>query len=204
MSADLQLLADYFSVPYGDRFFVYTNIVTIKDIQKHTFLELLSHKRAVDGKSVAMAIHEAIKNHFGTLNGKKVLDVGSSIGHFSFMMAREGAEVTGIECVPEKVKVANAIARIRGLSNVKFVKAYIENYVDTTDETFDLALMHNIFDYILIEHNTKVLKKLSEFSKRLYTTVLIDPQFVIKNSKYTNAKKLLHKIYGPRDLWAFW
>jgi 2-polyprenyl-3-methyl-5-hydroxy-6-metoxy-1,4-benzoquinol methylase len=204
LSSDLQIVQKYFSVPYGDRVFVYTNIVKLKEIPKHTFLDLLSHKRAIGGKSVAMAIHEAIKKHYGSLSGKKVLDIGSSIGHFSFMMAGENAQVTGVECIEEKVRVANAIARIRGRTNVKFVKAFIENYVKTVKENFDLALMHNVFDYIPAEHNTEVLKRISQISKKLYSTVLIDPNFVLKNSTYTNTKKLLNKIYGLRDLWAFW
>lgn len=197
-------LKKHFSIPYGNGFFVYTNFVALEDIRNHTFLELLDHKRAVGGKSVAMTIHQAIKNHCGVFSGKKVLDVGSSIGHFSFMMAREGANVTGIECLEQKVKVARAIAQIRGLLNVKFVQAFIEDYVDTVQENFDLTLMHNVFDYIPAKQNTKVLRKLSEISEKLYSTVLIDPNFILENSKYTRTKKLLDKIYGPRDLWAFW
>jgi len=199
----IETLKNYVKVPYGDRIFVYTNIVTVEDIQNHTFLELLSHERALDGRSIAMAIHEAIKNHYGSLLHKKILDVGSSIGYFSFMMAREGANVTGVECLKEKVEVARAIGKIRKLP-IKFIQAFIEDYVAAVQENFDLVLMHNVFDYIPIEHNTKVLRKLSEMSKSLYSTVLIDPNFVLENSKYTKAKKLLDKIYGSRDLWAFW
>lgn len=199
----LNILKEYFAVPYNGSFFVYTNRIEVDEIPQHTFLELLSHERAVDGRSVAMSIHEAIKKHVGDFKGKKVLDLGCSIGHFSFMIAREGANVTGVDCIADKVKVAKAIAQIRNLPNAQFIQAFVEDYINT-DETFDLVLMHNVFDYIPIQHGTNVLKRISQISPNLYSTVLIDPQFVLKHSNYTNAEKLLTKIYGPRDLWAFW
>lgn len=201
MSAE-SVVRDYFAVPYGDRVFVYTNVVTVADLKKHTFLELLSHRRAIGGRSVAMAIHEAIKKDYGDIRGKRVLDVGSSIGHFSFMMAREGANVIGIECEEIKVKVAMAIAEIRA-SNAKFVQMRIEEYLCKITH-FDLALMHNVFDYIPVEKNTCVLQRVSLMADILYTTVLIDPEFVTTHSEYTKYKRLLEKIYGSRDLWVFW
>jgi len=199
------IVKDYFAIPYKGKVFVYTNVLTLEGIKKSSFSELLSHRQALDKKSVAMAIHNAIKRHYGDMKGKKVLDVGCSIGHFSFLMAEEGAKVIGVDCEAGKVKVARAIAKIRAL-NVTFVKARIENHLDSISDqvTFDLVLMHSVFDYIPVEQNTQVLMKLSQISGRLYSTVKIDPNFVLRNSDYSKSEKLLEKIYGIRDLWAFW
>lgn len=197
------VVKEYFSAPYGDRIFVYTNIVTIEDLHNHSFSELLSHKNAINGFSIAMAIHEAIKGDYGSVVGKKVLDVGSSIGHFSFLMAEDGAKVTGVEWFRETVDVARALADIKGLK-VEFIQNNIENYLANATDSFDLVLMHNVFDYISIEHSIKVLRQLSELSPSLYTTILIEPQFITSNSMYTRYKKLLSKVYGKRDLWVFW
>jgi len=193
----------YFSIPYGDRILVYTNVVTLSDIVNHTFHEVLSHKRASRGKSIAMTIHSTIKKHYGNLSRKTILDVGSSIGHFSFLMAEEKAQVTGVECDPTKIKVARAIAELRGLSNVRFMQTFIEDFVEVMP-LFDLALLHSVFEYVEKSKKVKVLKKLSKTCGRLYSTVLIDPQFVLENSIFTCSEKLLDKIYGSRDLWAFW
>jgi ubiquinone/menaquinone biosynthesis C-methylase UbiE len=66
----------------------------------------------------------------GLLAGMRVLDVCSGAGDVAFL-AREivGVEghVTGFDCTPAAVTYANERAASRGLSNVEFVEAEIEN-----------------------------------------------------------------------------
>jgi len=54
-----------------------------------------------------------IRQHVGSLSGKKILDVGCGGGILSESMAQEGAEVTGIDLADKSLKVA----RLHGLES---------------------------------------------------------------------------------------
>ncbi|HLT98993.1 MAG TPA: bifunctional 2-polyprenyl-6-hydroxyphenol methylase/3-demethylubiquinol 3-O-methyltransferase UbiG [Burkholderiaceae bacterium] len=54
-----------------------------------------------------------IRQHTGDLSGRKILDVGCGGGILSESMAREGAEVTGIDLADKSLKVA----RLHGLES---------------------------------------------------------------------------------------
>lgn len=220
-----KIIRKYFAEPYGDSFWVYNNRVMLDDIPKLPLHQLLSHQRACDlgeqyrqfaGKSIALLIHEAILKDYGSVKGKKVLDLGCSIGHFALLMAEEGAEVTGVDYEPEKIEVANAFASIYKL-RLKFVNDYIESFLQNAwfgmeyqahaldqklhDGTFDLVLMHNVYDRIPIERNTKALSQIVKLSKRLYTTINVDPTTW---KDFSGWRLLIPKIYGVRDLIVFW
>lgn len=235
MMSEKQIIANYFAEPYGDSFFVYNNKVKLNDIPRLSFHELLSHSRAHDlggqyrsfaGKSISMLIHEAVVEDFGGVRGKKVLDLGCSIGHFALLMAEEGADVTAVDYEPLKIEVVDAFAKLYGLKlrtvnmpienyvskkyisrwlvvdglKLRTVNTPIENYVQT-DEKYDLVLMHNVFDRLPIEHSRATLRLISSLTNRLYTTVKIDP---LSWSDFDQSRLLIPKIYGVRDLLAFW
>jgi 2-polyprenyl-3-methyl-5-hydroxy-6-metoxy-1,4-benzoquinol methylase len=95
----VEILRKYFSWPYGGHVFIFTNKVTLADVQERTFTEILSHQNARDahglaGHSVALAIFEAVAKRMNGLDGKKVLDIGGNTGYFSFLATEAGATVT--------------------------------------------------------------------------------------------------------------
>lgn len=238
----IQVIQQYFDCPFGDRFFVYNNLITVNELQTHTWRDLLSHARSINlggqyeryaGKSICMLTHEAVKNHYQkktgeSIRGKTVLDVGCSIGHFAGLMAEDGAKVTAIDVLKPKVDVASAIVTLRGLSeNLKVIHGYIEDYMYAVDEHFDLILMHNVFEGVSLKagqpigaaalqtatrkwakndtsRTASVVKRLSELSNLLYTTILVGPDYVVAHSNHTQYKLLLPKIYGKRSLWVLW
>ncbi|MCL1123978.1 23S rRNA (uracil(1939)-C(5))-methyltransferase RlmD [Shewanella surugensis] len=55
--------------------------------------------------------------------GERVLDLFCGVGNFSLPLARSGAEVIGVEGVPEMVKQAQINAQHNGLENVSFYHA---------------------------------------------------------------------------------
>jgi hypothetical protein len=176
MSANsIETLKKYFSIPYGGHVFIFTNKITLEDIQQHTFTEILSHKNAVDangklGYSVAMAVFEAIKEHSDGLQGKKVLDIGGNTGYFSFLAVENGAEGTMVEKQEKQANVAKAIAEIRKL-NVKIFNGLIQDYLVASTEIFDCVFMLNMFDQMLRtdeETAWKTLRQVSERCKMLF------------------------------------
>jgi len=171
MSADsIEILKKYFSEPYGGHVFIFTNPVTLADVQQHTFTEILSHKNAIDekgkaGHSLAMSIFEAITAHANGLAGKRILDIGGLTGYFSFLAVEAGANATMIEREESLATVAKAMADARGL-NVQIINASIQNCLESSAETFDYAFMFNMFDQMLRTNEESAWKTLLQVSKR--------------------------------------
>lgn len=168
MLADsIKILETYLKWPYNGHVFIFTNKVTLADIQQHTFTEILSHKNAAHnhGHSLAMSIFNAIFTCADGLDGKKVLDIGGNTGYFSFLATEAGAEVTMIEKDAERATVAKAMAEVRELK-VNIINDSIQNYLDSSTETFDCAFMLNTFDQMLRENEVTAWKVLKQVSKR--------------------------------------
>jgi len=166
----VEILKKYFSVPYNGHVFIFTNPVTLADVQQHTFTEILSHKNAVDakglhGNSLALSIFEAITKHVDNLTGKKILDIGGNTGYFSFLSTEAGANATMIEMDTWQATVAKAMAEVRGLK-VQIINSSIQNYLESSAETFDYAFMFNMFDQMLRTNEESAWKTLLQVSKR--------------------------------------
>lgn len=76
------------------------------------------------------------------LEGKRVLDVGCGAGFFSILLAREGAQVTGIDLTDEMVENARTLASEAG-APCEFFRMDAEN-PDFPPESFDLIVMRNV------------------------------------------------------------
>jgi len=173
----IEILKNYFAIPYGGHVFIFTNKITLEDIQQFSFSQILSHRNARDaqglaGHSVALAIFEEITEHMKGLSGKKVLDVGGNTGYFSFLAAEAGAEATIIEKNTRQANVAKAIADVKGL-NVKIVNDSIQNYLEASTETYDCALMLNMFDQMLRADEFSAWETLMQISQRSKTLYLM-------------------------------
>ncbi len=81
--------------------------------------------------------------------GKKVLDLGSNQGFFSFQAALHGAsEVTGVELTKQDVEAAEDIKRITGLDNVNFVNGDLVQYVMESNEHYGLVIFNSVLHQI--------------------------------------------------------
>lgn len=230
----IETLKNYFSIPYGGHVFIFTNKITLEDIQQHTFKEILSHNKAPQQNSIPMTIFEAISNFADGLNGKKVLDIGGNTGYFSFLASEAGADVTMIEKLERQANVASAMADVRGLK-VKIFNGLIQDYLDSSSEKFDCALMLNMFDQMLRTDEAvawKVLKQVSERCKTLFLMMgateqiplakgLVtstpsktapalsrfnkpDYEVILEKTVYKNYEVLATHIYEDRQLQAYW
>lgn len=87
------------------------------------------------------------------LDGKKVLDVGSAEGYFSFYIASEGAEVVGLELDAVRVEKANLVANVIGEQKASF---HVRDLSDQDgvgefgrfDFVFCYAVLHRVTDPI--------------------------------------------------------
>jgi len=235
MSANsIETLKNYFLIPYGGHVFIFTNKITLKDIQQNTFTEILSHNNAPNQKSIPMAIFNAVSAFANGLNGKKVLDIGGNTGYFTFLATEAGADVTMIERLERQANVAYAMADVRGLK-VKIFNGLVQDYLDSSSETFDYAFMLNMFDQMLRTDEAvawKVLKQVSERCKMLFLMMgateqiptakgLVtstpsnvapaisrfnkpDYEVILEKTVYTDYKILTNNVYENRELQAYW
>lgn len=81
----------------------------------------------------------------GSLEGKRVLDVGCNCGGFSFLAQRAGAkEVVGIDIRQENIEQAKAIQRYLGIDNITFAIENINNITPEKYGQFDLVILAGI------------------------------------------------------------
>lgn len=221
-SWEKKCLYDFFQFPYHGQVFVYNNLLTVKMIQDENFHDLLSHKHAQHGFSTAMEIHETIEKAIGSFEGKSVLDVGSSLGHFSFLMAEDGArDITSIEKEPLRAGASRGVSFVKGYQDrVQVVEVTIEEYLSDSSFQYDLVLLLNVFDHMLRENANKAwisIYRMSEHSKNMFLMMgpvddlfeKVDhtsniPQVILEKTSFTNWACLIEKSYADRGLFHFW
>ena len=96
----------------------------------------------------------------GDLAGKRVLDVGCGDGTNAAILARLGAQVTGIDVSPRAIEVAEARARINGVAErTRFVCAPLET-TRLEPASFDIVWVDAVLHHLLADLDA-VLGKLA-------------------------------------------
>ena len=86
---------------------------------------------------------------YNKVKGKKVLDLGSNQGFFSFQAAMAGAEsVTGVEITQPDLDAANDIKKILGLDNVEFLNKDAVAFLEETNEEYELIIANSVIHQI--------------------------------------------------------
>lgn len=101
-------------------------------IEINKFAELAAHWWDTSGPlktlhDINPARTAYLKKSVPDLNQRRILDVGTGGGIFAEAMAREGAEVTGLDPEEQAIKVAQAHAQQEGLS-IHYEVGLIEHY----------------------------------------------------------------------------
>lgn len=88
-----------------------------------------------------------VMQHTGGLFGKKVLDIGCGGGILSESMAREGAQVTGLDMGTEPLEVARRHALEHGIS-MNYVQDTVENYAELHPGEFDIITCMEMLEHV--------------------------------------------------------
>ena len=93
------------------------------------------------------------------IKGKKCLEYGCGTGSYGFGLAKEGADVTGIDISPIAIEVAKEIADKQGLNNqTEFLVMNAED-LKFPDETFDLICGTGIIHHLNLEKSFSEIKR---------------------------------------------
>ncbi len=83
----------------------------------------------------------------GPVQGKRILELGCGGGHISVALARQGAEVTGVDISDAQVAAARALAQEVGVP-VRFFRAAMEALAGLPDADWDLILSVYALHYV--------------------------------------------------------
>ncbi|MDR7343084.1 MAG: bifunctional 2-polyprenyl-6-hydroxyphenol methylase/3-demethylubiquinol 3-O-methyltransferase UbiG [Pantoea sp.] len=88
-----------------------------------------------------------IAQHAGGLFGKKVLDVGCGGGILAESMAREGAQVTGLDMGAEPLEVARLHALESGVT-VDYVQQTVEDHAEQHAGSYDIVTCMEMLEHV--------------------------------------------------------
>jgi O-antigen chain-terminating methyltransferase len=141
-----------------------------------------------DSKDRCVTIENAIK----PVAGKRILDIGSSLGYVSFYMADRGAKVEGWEYNSANAEVARLIGDINGIDVGFKTKELNSDTVKTIrpgqfDAVSILSVFHHIIFYNGLEYTQNLVKELTE---RI-------PIVIVELAKKGEDKKLFWDKWQP-------
>jgi len=165
-----------------------------------------------------------IEPYFPTLKGKRVLDVGACLGHFSRWAERKGAKVDAIEGFETFYQTAKRL-NLMERTDVTYHKSDVVEWVDRNPRQYDLticlSIIHNIAQQGRPQDALRVLRLLSERSQHMLFDIGEEgekgdqvsqlglglskenlPEFIKKNTTYAKIKKIgTEKEYCHRDIY---
>ncbi|WP_120511183.1 bifunctional 2-polyprenyl-6-hydroxyphenol methylase/3-demethylubiquinol 3-O-methyltransferase UbiG [Photobacterium salinisoli] len=86
-------------------------------------------------------------DHAGGLFGKKILDVGCGGGILAESMAREGAEVTGLDMGKEPLTVARLHALETG-TKLDYIQQTVEEHAEQHPEQYDIVTCMEMLEHV--------------------------------------------------------
>jgi SAM-dependent methyltransferase len=128
--------------------------------------------------------------------GKTLLDLGCGSGEVSLEAARLGATVTGLDIVPDMIRIAEAEAARQGLSGTTTFR--VHNFtVDALDRT-DITMMIGVIEYYRdLEH---LLGKVAGVTRERLIIVDTRGPWWRRRLRYVLARlKHFHLYYHPAD-----
>src|SRR5690554_3692020 len=84
-------------------------------------------------------LNSIVKRELGDISGKKLLHLQCNTGADSILLARMGAEATGVDLVPENVHFAGMLAQELGVDDVSFVISDIMELMDTHEGKYNIV-----------------------------------------------------------------
>jgi SAM-dependent methyltransferase len=119
----------------------------------------------------------------GDVRGRTILDVGCGGGEDAMILARLGAQVTGLDVSPGAIELAKQRAAVNGVSNrTRFLCAPLGGSLP--ESSFDVIWIDNVLHHVLGELEN-VMRSLLRAAKPGATIICIEP---------VNLNKALRKI----------
>ncbi len=86
-------------------------------------------------------------NKFSPVNGKSVLDVGCGGGILSEALARENANVIGLDLSEESLNIAR-LHLMESQLNVEYINSTVEDYAENCENHFDIITCMEVLEHV--------------------------------------------------------
>ncbi len=113
-------------------------------------------------KNISIQTFELLEEHMGSLDGKKVLDIGGGAGNYSFKFLEYGSEVVWTDISQNMMKIAQENFIDLSIKNPKIEFYNINpNYIEKIEGNFDLIFLRLTWLYTFSDKKfaKKILKK---------------------------------------------
>ena len=202
---------------------IVTNLAKV--YHKKTLYQPINHPEFTNWEIARGDERIAILNpHFPQLQEKRVLDVGSCLGHFSRWAYNKGAQVVGIEGFKTFYETAKMLNNLEQ-TDVRYDCSSVVEWLHKDKSTFDLiiclSIIHNIAQQGHPQQAKWALKELSQRSPQMIFDIGEEgekgdqvtklglglskanlPEFIKQNSTYTTIQKIgTETTYCNRDLY---
>jgi len=145
-----------------------------------------------------------IINSIGEVKGKRILDVGSCFGYYSFGLVRKGAFITAIDIRQDFILLSNILRRLQRFcwSNPCFLEGDIASYALASKKKYDAVLMLNFFHNLYEQMGGNAFRVLDAIASRARNIILSMghqgicksqaeiPEFIVSNSKLRSYEVL--------------
>lgn len=118
-------------------------------------------------------IYPALAEILGDVANKKILDLGCGTGTLSRILAKENAEVTGIDNAKEMLKIAKG--KKKNGRTISYIISDIRQKISFEDETFDIALQIMILHSIEDKHIQNILTETCRVLKTKGECLIVIP-----------------------------
>lgn len=109
----------------------------------------------------------------------KVLDIGCGFGRQSFLLAKDGFDVKGIDPSDEFITLAKKIFKHHNLKG-EFEVAEFEHF---TDHLYDQAILLDVIEHIRPNHRKMFMKRISSFLKKNGKLIVSFPDVEVFDTK---------------------
>jgi len=132
-------------------------------------------------------IREICLKHFGSLTGKRVVELGSGMGTYAALFAMEGADVTLVDYSPKALRLAREFFTTIGLK-AHYVEADIFTIDAKYTDAFDISTSCGVAEHFLSKKRKKVLTNHLAVVKPGGMTILMVPNRL--NAPYRTYKAI--------------
>lgn len=98
--------------------------------------------------------------------GMKALDVGCSIGVESMYLSKQGLQVTGVDFIPETIKIAKRLSKLTGAKSNFICKDILELNSLKYNNHFDLIIDQGCFHHFPLQDRDKYAEKAHKLLKK--------------------------------------
>ena len=149
----------------------------------HIILCIFGYPLSTPKRLVRRIVLDLLKSE--RIKNGKLLDVGCSMGHDSFELAkRHGYHVVGIDINEISIETANEIKNILNIKNLTFLNMdFLHN--NFQDEEFDIIIMLETLEHV--ENDFQTIKEINRILKRGGIFILSTP-YTSKVQEYSHPK----------------